>query len=97
MAEFFLLKGSDHRLQRKDRPPEQGAPPALDVSQAVLTIAEQAGRISGLCLRATSPESEDGRRISTAEAADLVAATRALIRAAEELRAALGTGISKQG
>ncbi len=87
VAEFFLLKDSDHRLQRKE-----GAPATLDVGQAVMTVSELAGRISGLCLRATSPESEEGRVISKGEAAELVTATRALIRAAEELRAALGTG-----
>jgi len=94
VAEFFLLKGSRHRLQRKE-----DAPVTLEVAEAVMTVSELAGKISGLCRRASSPESEEGRRISKAEAAELALATRTLIDAAEELRAALAatTPASKPG
>lgn len=84
VAEFFLLRDTAYRLERKET-----ARPTADVIKTVMTIADLAGQISGLYLKATAPESEDGHAISDGEATSLAEATRSLIRAGEELRAAL--------
>jgi hypothetical protein len=92
VAEFFLLKGSAYRLER-----DESAPPTGDLIKTVVTISDLAGQISGLYLKATDPRSEDGPAISDAEATSLAEATRALIRAAEKLRAALPVAARKRG
>lgn len=54
-----------------------------------MTISELGGLISGLYLRATATDGDQGSAISEREAAKLADAARSLIRAAEELQAAL--------
>lgn len=88
VAEFFLLKDSAYRLERKESGADLASP---DVTKTVMSIADLAGQISGQYLQATDPKSEAADAISEREAARLAEATRALIRAAEQLRAALLT------
>lgn len=92
VAEFFVLKDSAYRLERKEM-----APPSADVMKTVMAIADLAGQISGLYLKATNPSSESGDAISDREAASLAETTRSLIRAAEELRGALLVPARSQG
>lgn len=87
VAEFFVLGGSAYRLERKEA--NEPASGGGDVTKTVMTISDLAGQISGLYLKATHPSSESAEAISEREAAALAEATRALIRAAEELRGAL--------
>ena len=61
----------------------------LDVAQAVMTIADLGGRLSGIYLKVTSPTSDGGSAMTRREADDLAQAARALIRATEELQTAL--------
>jgi len=84
VAEFFVLQGSAYRLERKE-----SVAPSGDVTKTVMAIADLAGQISGLYLKATHPASEGGEGISEAESAALAEATRSLMRAAEDLRASL--------
>ena len=84
VAEVMLLQDSDYRLERKDADPED-----LDIPRAVMHLSEVKGEINQIYLKATSEESEDGDRISFAEARDLAASLRKMISQAEELRAVI--------
>lgn len=84
VAEVVLLQGSDYRLERKDADPED-----MDIPRAVMHLSEVKGEINQIYLKATSKDSEEGDRISFAEARDLAAALRRLTTQAEELRAVI--------
>jgi len=84
VAEFFLLEGSDYRLER-----QQTTPTSQDISRAVMTINQLEGEVSGLYLKATHEDSDDGKQISYLEARDLEEALRRLTRTTEELRAVI--------
>jgi transcriptional regulator with XRE-family HTH domain len=84
VAEFFLLDGSDYRLQRVAE-----ADPPGDLSRAVMWLARLEARVNELYLEATSPDSDDGERMSPREAEALRAAAVDLIAHAEKLCAAL--------
>jgi hypothetical protein len=84
VAEFFLLRETGYRLERK-----QPLQSRLDVAQAVMTIADLGGRLSGIYLQVTSPGSDGGPAMTRREAEDLTQAARALTRATEELVAAV--------
>jgi hypothetical protein len=92
VAEFFVLRDSSYRLERKEPVQSSG-----DVSKTVMSISDLAGQISGLYLKVTDSSSEAGAAISEREAATLAEATRALIRAAEDLRGSLLVPATKQG
>lgn len=81
VAEFFLLEGTDFHLERRST--EKGAP---EIARALMTISQMEGEVSGLYLRATQEESEEGRSISFGEARELEEALRKLARVAEEIR-----------
>jgi hypothetical protein len=81
VAEFFLLDGSDYRLDRKECPAT-----SPDITRALMSIHQIEGEVSGLYLSATKDDSEGGRSISFAEAHELEQALRKLTRLAEELR-----------
>lgn len=84
VAEFFVLDGSHYRLEHT-----ADQEPAQDLSRAVMTLATLEAKITDLYLRATSPESEAGERVSAGEAEALRSAVHQLITHAERLRAAL--------
>ena len=84
VAEFFVLAGSKHRLVRIA---EDEAP--VDLPRAVMTLASLEAKVTDLYLRATAPDSEDGKRVSEREAEALRTAVHQLIVHAERLRAAL--------
>lgn len=85
VAEFFLLGGSDYRLQRvADQPPLE------DLSRAVMWLARLEARVNELYLDATTATSEAGERLSRVEADALRSATLDLIAHAEKLCSALG-------
>ncbi len=84
VAEFFLLEGSDFRLERRE-----GATSGPDISRTLMGIHQIEGQVTGLYLEATKEESEGGKAISFAEARELEEALRKLTRLAEELRAVI--------
>lgn len=86
VAEFFVLDGSNYRLQRRE-----GSPAPTDLTREVLTLATLQGRVTDLFLAATAPGSEDDTAVSRAEAEALRLAVQQLVDHAERLRAALGT------
>jgi hypothetical protein len=83
VAAFFLLEGSDFRLER-------AAPPATpdDVARAVMMLGTLESRIADLYLAATTRDSDAGEQISPAEAEALRTAVQTLIAHADRLRAA---------
>ncbi len=81
VAELFLLEGSDYHLER-----QQPGDPHQDLTRAVMTINKLEGEVSGLYLKATHEDSDDGEHISYLEAKNLEEALRRLTRTAEELR-----------
>jgi hypothetical protein len=91
VAEFFVLANSEYQLARKQDASPSGE--RTDVSKTVMAISDLAGQISGLYLKATHPSGEQGEAISEREAATLAEATRALVKAADDLRGALLTPI----
>lgn len=86
VAEFFLLGGTDYRLERR-----REAAPLDDLSRATLLLGSLEAKISALYLDATSGDSEAGSRISRAERQRLVEATRRLIDHADKLRTTFET------
>ena len=86
VAEFFVLEGSDYRLERTK---EVEAP--ADLSRAVMTLASLEAKVTDLYLQATTAGSEAGEAISKGEAEALRTAVQQLISHAEALRAALKT------
>ena len=85
IAEFFLLDGSEYRL-------ELAAQPALapqDLTRAVMTLASLEAKVTDLYLAATAPDGDAGADVSTGEAEALRAAVQQLIAHAERLRAAI--------
>lgn len=84
VAEFFVLGGSQYRLQRV-----ADARPVEDLSRAVMWLARLEARVNELYLEATTASSEAGVRLSDAEAEALREATLDLIAHAEQLRGAL--------
>jgi hypothetical protein len=85
VAEFFVLEGSDYRLERTT----DGAPAPTDLSRAVMTLASLEAKVNDLYLHATTAGSEAGEAISPSEAEALRTAVQQLISHAEALRAAL--------
>jgi hypothetical protein len=81
VAEFFLLEGTDYRLERKSG--EEG--PA-DIQRDLMVLNQMEGEISGLYLAATEEQSDAGKSISYTEARQLAEALRKLARIAEDLR-----------
>ena len=81
VAEFFLLEGSDYRLERK-----VGGGLESDLARSLMVLNRMEGEISGLYLEATHEDSDAGRRISYTEAKQLAEALRKLSRIAEDLR-----------
>ncbi len=84
VAEFFLLGGSDYRLQRA-----ADQIPLEDMSRAVMWLARLESRVNELYLEATDAASEAGKRLSRAESEALRSATLELIAHAEKLCGAL--------
>jgi transcriptional regulator with XRE-family HTH domain len=84
VAEFFLLGGSEYRLQRVADPQA-----VEDLSRAVMWLARLEARVNELYLEATTAGSEDGERLSRTEAEALRAATLDVIAHAEKLCGAL--------
>jgi len=84
VAEFFVLGGSDYRLQRTG-----DAAPLDDLPRAVMWLARLEARVNELYLEATGADSEEGARLSGREAEALQTAARDLIAHAERLCAAL--------
>jgi len=84
VAEFFVLDGSNYRLERAGE-----LEPPSDLPRAVMMLANLEAKITGLYLAATAPDSEAGERVSAAEAEVLRGAVRQLITHAERLCAAL--------
>jgi len=84
VAEFFLLGGSQFRLQRvaDERPVE-------DLSRAVMWLARLEARVNELYLEATTEVSENGVQLSRTEAEALRAAALDVIAHAEKLCGAL--------
>jgi hypothetical protein len=82
VAEFFLLEGTEFRIERRET---QAAP--SEMSRALMSISQIEGEVSGLYLQATREDSDEGRSISFQEARSLEDALRRLTRVAEELRA----------
>jgi transcriptional regulator with XRE-family HTH domain len=84
VAEFFLLGGSDYRLQRL-----ADQRPLDDLSRGVMWLARLEARVNELYLEATTETSEAGKRLSRMEADALRSATLDLIAHAEKLCGAL--------
>jgi len=84
VADFFLLEGTGYRLARS----EPTTAPA-DLGRAVAQLGALVGRVTGAYLGATEPDSPAGAALSRDEAAELATAMSAVVRLAEELRAAL--------
>lgn len=84
VAEFFVLEGSDYRLQRVAE-----AAPIDDLSRAVMWLARLEARVNELYLEATAGDSDDGERLSQREADAMRSAALDLIAHAEKLCAAL--------
>ncbi|HEX7941319.1 MAG TPA: hypothetical protein VF488_05915 [Gemmatimonadaceae bacterium] len=84
VAEFFLLAGSGHRLERTSHTAEP-----VELSRAVMLLGSLEAKVTELYLTATAPEGEAGERISARESEALRVAVQALITLAERLRAAL--------
>ncbi len=84
VAEFFLLAGSDYRLQRA-----AGDDGPTDLPRAVLWLGRLEARVNQLYLDATAADSEQGERLSPREVDELRAAARDLIAHAEKLVGAL--------
>lgn len=84
VAEFFLLDGSPHRLERTSEPG-----PVDDLSRAVMTLASLDAKVTELYLQATAAESDAGAKITPREAEALRTAVQQLIAHAEKLRSAL--------
>jgi len=81
VAEFFLLEGTDYRLERKG-----GDEPHHDIQRDLMVLNQMEGEISGLYLSATHEDSDAGESISYVEAKELAEALRKLARIAEDLR-----------
>ena len=81
VAEFFLLEGTDFRLERKESTTD-----LTDIQRDLMVLNQMEGEISGLYLAATHEDSDGGERISYLEAKDLAEALRKLARTAEDLR-----------
>jgi hypothetical protein len=84
VAEFFLLEGSNFRLER-----HTGHGEIDDLGRAILSLGRFEARVAELYLEATAPASEDGERVSAREAERLRGAVQELIAHAESLRGAL--------
>jgi hypothetical protein len=84
VAEFFLLEGSDYRLERIS-----SQEPVTDFSRSLMLLNKLEGEVSGLYYEATRHESDAGPHISFTEARDLAEALRKLTRMAEKLREAI--------
>lgn len=84
VAEFFVLDGSDYRIERASV-----ATPAEDLPRAVMMLASLEAKVTDLYLSSTTPESEAGERLSPAETEAMRRAVQQLIVHAERLRAAL--------
>jgi hypothetical protein len=81
VAEFFLLDGSDYRLERR---PDSDRPD--DIDRALVRLGKLAGEIADRYLAATSVDSDGGDAITAREAAQLRAACRDLVAHTEALR-----------
>jgi len=86
VAEFFLLDGTDFRLERHSARAE-----GTDISRALMNVSQMEGEVSGIYLRATGEDSDAGAQISFNEARELEEALRKLTRIAEELRVIIKT------
>jgi hypothetical protein len=81
VAEFFLLEESDFRLERRSC-----CESSSDISRALVAISQIEGEVSGIYLKATHEDSDEGKHISGSEAKEMEEALRRLMRSAEELR-----------
>jgi hypothetical protein len=86
VAEFFLLEGTEYRLERKS-----GKERTVDLARDLMLLNQMEGEITGLYLDATCEDSDAGKSISYTEAKELAEALRKLSRIAEELRLVVKT------